>query len=169
MKLLKSLFVLFVAVSIISCSSDDDDSTQYTLNNANLSGTHSITMLNSSETETTNINGLDVVTVFTTVGDTFQVIVVFSEDGTYVINGEYLVNYVTTVAGQIVDEGSEIIDITNQTGEYTTNNALMEIELDEETYDVTLFNANELRMTSEDIYTDNDVDYVDTSEIRMTR
>ena len=168
MKLLKSLIVLFVAVSIISCSSDDD-STQYTLNNANLSGTHSITLINSSETETTNINGLDVVTVFTTVGDTFQVIVVFSEDGTYVINGEYRVNYVTTVAGQIVDEGSEIIDITNQTGDYTTNNALMEIELDGETYDVTLFNANELRMVSEDIYTENDIDYVDTSEIRMTR
>ena len=169
MKLLKSLFVLFVAVSIISCSSDDDNSTQYTLNNTNLSGTHSLTMLNSSSTETTNINGLDVVTVFTTVGDTFQVIVVFDEDGTYVINGEYLVNYVTTVAGQIVDEGSEIIVITNETGDYTTNNALMEIELDGETYDVTLFNANELRMVSEDIYTDNDVDYLDTSEIRMTR
>ena len=168
MKLLKSLFVLFVAVSIMSCSSDDD-SVQYTLNNTNLSGTHSITMLNTSETETTNINGLDVVTVFTTVGDTFQVIVVFDEDGTYVINGEYLVNYVTTVAGQIVDEGSEIIVISNETGDYTTNNALMEIELDGETYDVTLFNANELRMVSEDIYTENDVDYIDTSEIRMTR
>ncbi len=168
MKLLKSLIVLFVAVSIISCSSDDD-STQYTLNNANLSGTHSITLINSSETETTNINGLDVVTVFTTVGDTFQVIVVFSEDGTYVINGEYRVNYVTTVAGTVVDEGFEIIDITNETGDYTTNNALREIELDGETYDVTLFNANELRMVSEDIYTENDVDYFDTSEIRMTR
>ena len=56
-------------------------------------------MLNSSSTETTNINGLDVVTVFTTVGDTFQVIVVFDEDGTYVINGEYLVNYVTNSCG----------------------------------------------------------------------
>lgn len=168
MKLLKSLLVLFVAVSIISCSSDDD-SVQYTLNNANLSGTHSLTMLNTSDTETTNINGLDVVTEFTTVGETFQVIVVFDEDGTYVINGEYLVNYVTRVAGQIVDEGSEIIVITNETGDYTTNNALMEIELDGETYDVTLFNANELRMVSEDIYTENDVDYVDTSEIRMTR
>ena len=168
MKLLKSLFVLFVAVSIISCSSDDD-SVQYTLNNANLSGTHSLTMLNTSETETTNVNGLDVVTVFTTVGETFQVIVVFDEDGTYVVNGEYLVNYVTTVADQIVDEGSEIIVITNETGDYTTNNALMEIEMDGETYDVTLFTANELRITSEDIYTEDDVDYVDTSEIRMTR
>ena len=63
----------------------------------------------------------------------------------------------------------KLLLINNETGDYTTNNALMEIELDGETYDVTLFNANELRMVSEDIYTDNDVDYLDTSEIRMTR
>tara|TARA_B100000809_G_scaffold265773_1_gene325670 strand:- start:11742 stop:12245 length:504 start_codon:yes stop_codon:yes gene_type:complete len=167
MKLLKSLFVLFVAVSIISCSSDD--SNQYTLNNANLSGTHSITMLNSSETETTNVNGLDIVTVSTTVGDTFQVIIVFSEDGTYAINGEYRIGYVTTVAGQIVNEGFEIIDFTNETGNYTTNDSLMEIEFDGETYDVTLFNANELRMVTQNIYTNNGIDHLDVFEMRMTR
>ena len=168
MKLLKSLFVLFVAVSLVSCSSDDDNN-QYTLNNANLSGTHSLTFFNSSDTETTNINGLDVVTEFTTVGSTFQVTVVFSENGTYSIDGEFVSNYVTRVAGQIVEEGTEIIDIENETGNYSSDNTSMELVLDGETYDVTLFNENELRIVSEEIYTENDVDYVYTSEIRMTR
>lgn len=168
MKLLKSLFVLFVAVSLISCSSDDDNN-QFVLNNANLSGTHSITYFTTSDTETTNVNGLDVVSEFTTVGDTFQITVVFSENGTYVIDGEYRNNYVVKVAGQIIDEGFEIIDVTNETGDYTTNNSTMEIVLDGETFDVTLFNENELRIVSEDSYTENDILYEYSSEIRMVR
>ncbi len=168
MKLLKSLLVLLVAVSIVSCSSDDD-SPQFVLNNANLSGTHSITYFTTSDTETTNVNGLDVVSEFTTVGDTFQITVIFNENGAYIIDGEYRNNYTVTVAGQIIDEGFEIIDVTNETGNYTTNDSTMEISLDGETWDVTLFNENELRIVTEDSYTENDVLYEYSSEIRMVR
>lgn len=168
MKLFKSLLVLILAVTIVSCSSDDDNN-QFVLSNANLSGTHSLTLFNTTDTETTNINGLDVVTEFTSVGDTFQVTIVFSEDGTYVIDGEFVSNYVTRVAGQVIDEGSEIIDIENQSGNYSTDNALRELVLDGEAWDVTLFNESELRIVLEDIYTEGDVDYESTSEIRMVR
>tara|TARA_R110000787_G_scaffold28923_5_gene78820 strand:+ start:68772 stop:69281 length:510 start_codon:yes stop_codon:yes gene_type:complete len=168
MKLLKSLFVLFVAVSLLSCSSDDD-SNQYEFNNANLSGTYTVTMLNSTEIQTTNVNGLDVITEYTTVGDTFQLTIVFSASGSYVIDGEYRDSYIETVAGQVQDEGSEIVVIDNATGNYSTNNSTMTFVMDGEVFSVALFNANELRITSEDIYVESGDEFVYTSEIRMVR
>ena len=167
MKLLKSLFVLFVAVSLVSCSSDDDN--QYLLNNANLSGIYNVTMLNTTETQTTDVNGADIITVTTTVGDTFELTVDFDEDGSYVINGAYRDSYLQTVAGEIVDEGAEIIFIDNETGDFSTSNSTMTMVLDGEVYEVELFNQNELRITSEDVEIFNGDEYIYTSEIRMVR
>ncbi|MFT5248527.1 MAG: hypothetical protein ACI93P_000240 [bacterium] len=168
MKLLKTLFVLFVAVSLVSCSSDDDNN-QYEFNNANLAGTYEVTLLNTTEVQTTNVNGLDIITEYTTVGDTFQLTIVFSESGSYVIDGEFRNSYVETVAGQVQGEGSEILVIDSETGDYSTNNSTMTFVLDGEVFSVALFNANELRVTSEDIYVENGDEFVYTSEIRMIR
>ncbi len=168
MKLLKSLLVLFVVVSFVSCSSDDDNN-QFEFNNTNLSGTYNITMSNSTEIQTTNVNGLDIITEYRTIGDTFQLTIVFNESGSYSIDGEFRENYTETVAGQLVDEGSEIIVINNETGNYSTNNSTMTFVLDAEVFSVELFNQNELRITSEDIYQEDGDEFVYTSEIRMIR
>ena len=45
----------------------------------------------------------------------------------------------------------------------------MQLLLDETLYDVTLFNTNELRLSYTTTYTEDGVDYVETSEIRMVR
>ena len=45
----------------------------------------------------------------------------------------------------------------------------MQLLLGETLYDVTLFNTNELRLSSSDAYTEDGIDYVETSEIRMVR
>ena len=45
----------------------------------------------------------------------------------------------------------------------------MQLLLDETLFDVTLFNTNELRLSFSDAYTEDGVDYFETSEIRMVR
>ena len=198
MKFLKILFVLFVAVSLVSCSSDNDgvdplldtdgdgvvdiddlcpntpgtiiDQGCYLFTNINVSSSpYSVTMLNTTEIQTTNVNGLDIVTEKTRVGDIFQLTYTFSENGTFVLDGEYLVNYSVVVAGEIITEDTEIIVIDNGIGSYTTNDSTMILVFDDKIYSVTLFNQNDLRITTEDIYEENGDEFVYTSEIRMTR
>ena len=45
----------------------------------------------------------------------------------------------------------------------------MQLLLDETLFDVTLFNNNQLRLSTSDAYTEDDIDYFETSEIRMVR
>jgi hypothetical protein len=156
-------------VSLIACTGDDD-TPAYELNNANLSaGTYEITYLTSNETETVNINGLDIVTESSTSGETFQLTVDFFDNGTYVVDGQYVINTLVTVAGETVEESTVIADIDNEQGTYTANNNTMKLLLDETLYDVTRFNANELRLSYTTAYIEDGIDYVEASEIRMIR
>jgi|TARA_B110000240_G_C13265805_1_gene353636 hypothetical protein len=169
MKFLKILFVLFVVISITSCSSDDEVN-QYDLNNANLSaGSFDLNYLNSYSTETIDINGLEVISEFAATGETFQFTITFFENGTYIANGQYVVIQTTTVSGQITEEDIYIEDVDNEEGTYVANDGAMQLVMDGNIFDVTLFNANELRLVQNDTYTEDGVDFVDTGEIRMIR
>ncbi len=169
MRFFKHFFILAISVSLIACTGDDD-TPAYELNNANLSaGTYEITYLTSNETETVNINGLDIVTESSTSGETFQLTVDFFDNGTYVVDGQYVINTLVTVAGETVEESTVIADIDNEQGTYTANNNTMKLLLDETFYDVTRFNANELRLSYTTAYTEDGVDYIEASEIRMER
>ena len=168
MKLLRHIFAFIILVSLTACTSDD--APVYELNTENLSaGTYEITYLTSNETETVNINGLDIVTESSTSGETFQLTVDFFENGTYVVDGQYVINTLVTVAGETVEESTVIADIDNEQGTYTANNNTMKLLLDETLYDVTRFNANELRLSYTTAYTEDGIDYVEASEIRMER
>ena len=80
MKFLKILFVLFVVISITSCSSDDEV-IQYDLNNANLSaGSFDLNYLSSYTTATVDINGLEIISEFAATGETFQFTITFFEN-----------------------------------------------------------------------------------------
>ena len=169
MKLFRHFFILAISISLIACTGDDD-TPAYELNNANLSaGTYEITYLTSNETETVNINGLDIVTESSTSGETFQLTVDFFDNGTYVVDGQYVINTLVTVAGETVEESTVIADIDNEQGTYTANNNTMKLLLDETFYDVTRFNASELRLFYTTAYTEDGVDYIEASEIRMER
>ena len=169
MKFLKILFVLFVVISITSCSSDDEVN-QYDLNNANLSaGSFDLNYLNSYSTETIDINGLEVISEFAATGETFQFTITFFENGTYIANGQYVVIQTTTVSGQITEEDIYIEDVDNEEGTYVANDGATQLVMDGNIFDVTLFNANELRLVQNDTYTEDGVDFVDTGEIRMIR
>jgi hypothetical protein len=168
MKLLRHIFAFIILVSLTACTSDD--APVYELNTENLSaGTYEITYLTSNETETVNINGLDIVTESSTSGETFQLTVDFFDNGTYVVDGQYVINTLVTVAGETVEESTVIADIDNEQGTYTANNNTMKLLLDETSYDVTRFNANELRLSYTTAYTEDGIDYVEASEIRMIR
>jgi hypothetical protein len=169
MRLFKHLFTLVIFVSLIACTSDDDTPV-YELNNTNLSaGSYDVTYLAFYGTQTQNVNGLDIVTEDITEGETFQLTITFRENGTYILDGQYVVNTQRTVAGEIVSQSTYIVDIDNDTGTYTANNSTMQLLLDETLFDVTLFNNNQLRLLASDAYTEDGIDYVETSEIRMVR
>ena len=68
-----------------------------------------------------------------------------------------------------MSQSTIIVDIDNEIGTYDANNSTMQLLLDETLYDVTLFNTNELRLSSSNAYTGDGVDYFETSEIRMVR
>ena len=169
MKLFKQLFTLVIFVSLIACTSDDDTPV-YELNNTNLSaGSYDVTYLAFYGTQTQNVNGLDIVTEDITEGETFQLTITFRENGTYMSDGQYVVNTQRTVAGEIVSQSTYIVDIDNETGAYAANNSTMQLLLDETLFDVTLFNTNELRLSSSDAYTEDGIDYIETFEIRLVR
>jgi hypothetical protein len=169
MKVFKYLFTLVIFVSLIACSSDDN-TPAYALNNTNLSaGSYDVTYLTTAATETINVNGLDIITESTTDGETFQVTVTFADNDTYIVDGQYVLNTLVTVAGEFVSQSTIIVDIDNEIGTYDANNSTMQLLLDETLYDVTLFNTNELRLSSSNAYSEDGVDYFETSEIRMVR
>ena len=169
MKLLKNLVVLVMIFSLNACSSDED-SDQYELNNTNLSaGSYDLTYFNSYTTATVDINGLEIISEFSATGETFQFTITFFEDGTYIADGQYVVNQTTTVAGQITEQDTYIVDEDNEQGTYVANNDAMQLVIDDDVFDVILFNANELRISLNNMYTEEGVDYSETAEIRMVR
>ncbi|MDG1501697.1 MAG: hypothetical protein P8Q43_02780 [Ulvibacter sp.] len=168
MKVFKHLFTLVIFVSLIACTSDD--APLYELNSINLSaGTYDVTYLTSNATQTQNVNGLDIITEDITVGETFQLTITFRENGTYLVDGQYVINTQRTVAGEIVSQSTYIVDIDDEIGTYAANNSAMQLLLDETLFDVTLFNNNQLRLSTSDAYTEDNIDYFETSEIRMVR
>ena len=168
MKVFKHLFTLVIFVSLIACTSDDTP--LYELNSTNLSaGSYDVTYLTSNATQTQNVNGLDIVTEDITEGETFQLTITFRENGTYLVDGQYVINTQRTVAGEIVSQSTYIEDIDDEIGTYAPNNSTMQLLLNETLFDVTLFNNNQLRISTSDAYTEDGVDYFQTSEIRMVR
>ena len=171
MRLFKHLFTLVIFVSLIACTSDDD-TPLYELNTTNLSaGTYGVNYLVTNVTGTVIIEGIQVeVSDENTTGEFFNLTYNFSENETYQYDGEYLNNTIRILAdGTVLEDSSIITVIDNETGTYAVNNSTMQLLLGETLYDVTLFNTNELRLSSSDTYTEDGVDYFETSEIRMVR
>lgn len=171
MKLFKYFFILAISVSLIACTSDDD-SPAYELNSTNLSAaSYQVNYLVTNATGTVIIEGIQVeVSDENSIGEFFNLTYNFSENETYRYDGEYLNNTTRILAdGTVLEDSSIITVIDNETGTYAANNSTMQLLLGETLYDVTLFNTNELRLSSSDAYTEDGIDYVETSEIRMVR
>jgi len=144
MKIRKILWILVLAISIVSCNKDDDGEAPFLLTNSNIAGTHVLTYLRTDIVEVFEINGIQITSSVSIVGSTFQVTFVFSENGTYTAEGEYLATITTTVAGQSNVE-TEII-VLDEAGTYQVNTNDETISVSDgtliDTFDVSVFNEN---------------------------
>ena len=169
MKSTKILLIFLTVLTLASCKKDDGGEDEFVLNNANLSGNYELVFLRSVTVETTEVNGLQVVSTITSVGDTFQVDYFFARNGTYEATGLFRVLTTTVVNGEQTMEDAVIEDIDIQ-GNYTITASTSIIVIDGVTYEVSLFNENQFRITRSAINTFPNGDTVEFSEeLRFVR
>ncbi len=169
MKLNKLMFLFVLAAVAMGCSKDDDGTPPYNYNKENLTGTYNLIYLESKEVETVNVNGFDVVTTTTQVGDTFNVPVVFASDNTVTANGTYRVTETTSQGNQSNTE-TYIIDLDHEVSGYSVNAATTQLTIDGSTYMVHDFNPTGFRITLSETTTEPNGDHtVYTEEMRFSK
>jgi len=171
-----------MVVSFAACSSDDDgnpnvdtdgdgvidsvdlcpnepgtllDDGCYYLTSVNLSGTHTVTFLESIRVESYDLNGFPVEVTITDSGSILEIVLKFFEDGTYILVGEYVNTETSEIEGQdpIVIPSNENF---NESGTYVANNNNSTIALTNNIsgsariFNVSLFNQNELNINMQD-------------------
>ncbi|MEM7187689.1 MAG: hypothetical protein AAF466_13635 [Bacteroidota bacterium] len=140
------------------------------MNADNLSGTYELVFYSTTRIETTNVNGLDVVSTITNVGDTFEVDYTFTPDGRYTAAGLFRIVLTIMVNGELTSEDAfiETVSITN--GRFSTTSSSSILVLDGIDYEVGIFNENELRVRFNEIRTFPNGDTEDyTEELRFLR
>ncbi len=174
MKLSKILLILLLAVTVVGCNKKDDDGDSgFTLSLANLAGAYDLTYLNVTIESVTEVQGIPVSSTVTAVGSVFQVEVIFTENGTYTAEGQYLLTTTTTVGSKT--ETDEEIFVIDENGTFTldANNETIQMsgagELANGTLDISLFNENEMRLTQEEAIDSDDSMSDISSEYRFVR
>lgn len=120
MKAFKFLFVLFLALNIISCSNSNDNEPIIILSKANLIGTYGIESMVIDTKTTTTVSGFPVVVNSSSIGSLFQVDLIFNSDNTYSIKGEHAIKTTITSVGNAPIINEEII-VLNESGTYSVN------------------------------------------------
>jgi hypothetical protein len=174
MKFSKILLLLVIAVSIVSCKSDDDGAVPFNLSNANIAGTHDLTYFTASQVITGTVGGSPVTITSNTTADTYLAQVTFTEAGTYTLSGQF--RTITTFSDGRPQE-LDIIVLDNNTGTYQLNEAAQTLVLidqggslsDSDINTVTLFNETELRITFGETYIEDGDEYVEMQELRFVR
>jgi len=169
MKSIKYIVILLVVTSFFSCKNDDDDNPPFLFNIENLEGTYQVTFLEIVEIETTNINGLDVVSTITSVGSVFDLTFQFNSDGSFISDGEFVNSETVQVNGITTIEDQEIVVIDNEASNYTIVTNPPTILLDGDPYEVTLFDENELHIVLEEVSSSNGETFSSRSEIRLSK
>ena len=147
----------------------DDGAPAYEYNKDNLTGTYKLTFLESKEVETVDVNGFDVVTTTTFVGDTFDVSAVFAANNTLTTNGTYRITE-TRTQGNNSETDTYIIVINNETVGYSVNEGSDELTIDGSTYKVSNFSANGFTIKLTETTTEpNGDNTVYTEEIRLEK
>jgi len=173
MRLLKKLVVFSFIILMFACKSDDEGN-QFVLNYENLAGLYELVSFIGSTETMIDVGGVLLPAVITVEGDTFQVDAMFNQNGTYSITGEYRIVTTVTVGGQSVtdpeiinvdDAGTFIINANEQTITIMSNN---QDEIDG-TFDVTLFNENEIRLFQEETITIDGITSDTILEMRFIR
>lgn len=143
MKVLKSLIVFVMVMSVAACSKDDSPRFEYNKNN--LTGTYNLVSLESKEVKTVKIDGFDVVTTTKHKGDTFDVTYSFSSDNTVTKNGTYRIVKTVTYNDQ-TQESSYIVVLDNEVENYSVQESAKLLTIDGVSYDVVNFNETGFRL-----------------------
>ncbi|NNM22980.1 MAG: hypothetical protein HKO54_05455 [Flavobacteriaceae bacterium] len=175
MKPIKNLLILIIAIPmLLACKKDDNGGeSAFLLSKANIAGSHDLTYLTSNIEQTFEVNGIPVNSTTTIVGDTFQVVVVFSEDGTYAAEGQYRITTTITVAG-MTETDTEII-VLDETGTFQLDANTQTITFDggsefgDGTFEFALFNENEMRITQSLAIDENGATGDAETEVRFVR
>lgn len=175
MKSTKILLILFAVLTVLSCKKDDDGGgNSFLLTPANLAGLYDLIYLTSNIEQTVEVNGIPVMATTDVVGDTFQIDMVFNENGTYTVEGQYRITVTVTVAG-MTETTTEII-VLDEAGDYTLDANAQTItlsgangELGDGVFDITLYNETEFRIVQVETITANGVDADVTNELRFVR
>ena len=156
MKIFKFILILFITVSMTSCSDDTSEPT-ITLSNTNIAGTYEISSLNIEEIESaTSSAGVTVeLSRNTKIGDTFQVNLVIKSNGTFTASGEYR-SASTVVPTPTNGQETPKIIIINSSGSYEINTSLNTINFTQNegnfidgSFDITTFNETTVIMNQE--------------------
>lgn len=168
MKVLKSVFILFLVAVMAGCSKDDGPG-PYVYNKENLLGTYSLIYSRSENVRTVNVDGFDVVTTTVSTGDTFSVTFTFESDNKVVRDGAYREVVVITQNNQ-TRESSSIVVWDNNEVNYSVQEGPKKLTIDGITYDVRGFSANGFQLVHSDTTVDANGDSdVYTEELRFTK
>ncbi|MAP80317.1 MAG: hypothetical protein CL526_04420 [Aequorivita sp.] len=169
MKLSKLFFLFALAIAAVSCSSDDDNNNVYAFNQANLTGTYNVVYFQSKEVETVDVNGFDVITTTTSVGDTFNMNIIFASNNQGTIDGTYRVTETVTQGNQ-TNTDTYIIDLDNEPISYTVNAAASQIIIDGMLYAVSNWSPTGFTVKHEETVVEpNGDNTVYNEEIRFTK
>mgnify|MGYP000005820010 CR=1 FL=1 len=113
--------VLLVAFSLFNCNSNNEERPIFVLSKSNLVGIHEIESFILDTKTTTEVSGFPVVINSNSVGNLFQVELIFNADDTYSLKGEYAVTTTITSAGSQPVVNEEIL-IVNESGTFSVNN-----------------------------------------------
>ncbi|WP_442264882.1 hypothetical protein ACSIGC_11065 [Tenacibaculum sp. ZS6-P6] len=173
MKLLKSFFLFFAFATLISCGSDDNTPV-FELTSENFTGTYAVTKLRGTNKTSTTASG-QVVDISTESyeGDTFQVDLILSTNGTFTYSGEYREVAVTTLNNGSAPVQETSIETENSSGTYTLDVLNKRVTFSDTNtgvihgiFEITSFSANTLVIRKESETTDNQI--TTTEEITIT-
>lgn len=189
MKNLKHLLIALIAVAtLVACKGDDDNNDDvFLFSNTNIAGSHDLTFFKLDAEVRGELAGIPVTAIVTGLGDTFQTTINFNANGTFIVDGQFRIATETTIGGQTTPD-SIIVNLDNETGSYsissnadtitfsgiepiqiTTLGEGVTVDLIDGTWDVTLFNESELRLTKTESEVNGDTETDSTVEIRFIR
>jgi hypothetical protein len=164
MKNIKFILFLFLSITILSCSDNDNSVPAFALSNANIAGTYNMSSFNIDIKASTVVSKVTVpVSTGKNVGDTFQINFILNANGSYTVDGQYRVVSTITPTGMTPITNTEIIDI-DDSGSFsinTTNNTINFISSKDDfldgTFEIKTFNENSFSIEEETQETDGNI------------
>jgi hypothetical protein len=171
MKSIKHIIIVFAAICVISCGSDDDSAIllpAFTGDNA--TGIYDIVAFSSAELRTEVRQGGTINTLTETVGSTFtDTSLTLTANGNYSLAGTYVEDKTIAITGNFPSTSRTIITLddmgTYETSSLGTSIILTDADGEMQNYAVTLFDGVNLLLNRNEVIGDTTF----TSEIRLVK